>query len=89
MNAQLQKMSEARKAIADSIWSFEPMTSTVITLEDRLAQKTKFVIKAKALMTENFANFFPGEALPTDVFGLIDFFFSPNGQLDVFSWDKL
>lgn len=82
-------MSEAGKAIADSIWSSKPMTSTVVTLKDRLEQTTVAANNAKVLMMEYFTNIFLVEVLMTGIFELIDFFFGPNGRLDAFSREKL
>jgi hypothetical protein len=40
-------------------------------------------------MAGNFADFFPGEDLPTGVFELVEYFFRPNGKVDTFAQDKL
>jgi hypothetical protein len=65
------------------------MANTVVTLEDRLGQLTTAASKAKALMTESFTHFFPGEVLPTGTFELVEYFFRPGGKADAFARDKL
>lgn len=65
------------------------MTSTIVTLEDRLEQTAKLVRKTKTVMVGIFSSLFLAEVLPTSVFTLIEFFFGPNGRLQDFSLDKL
>lgn len=89
VTAQLQKISEAGKGIANSLWSFESMTCTIVTLEDRLEQETELVRMIKMVMTGIFASLFPTNPPPSSIFVLVNLFFRPDGRLWDFAQDKL